>query len=141
MDADSQDRVRDIPVNYDAFEDTIPFWARKDNLRDANMNAPNDKNFDKSTLYIPKDEYKRLKPTMRQYWSIKQNHMDKIVLYRLGRFYETYYDDAVICHKELDLAWVGEKMNVGFPEKSLDYYLEKLTRLGYEICLVDDTSF
>lgn len=53
---------------------------------------------------------------------IKSDHFDKIVLFRYGNFYETYYNDAIICHKELDLAWVGSNMNVGFPIKSLDKY-------------------
>jgi DNA mismatch repair protein MSH6 len=58
---------------------------------------------------------------MTQYWNYKKNNMDKIILFKLGRFYEMFYEDAVACHIILDLNWMGgkHKIHVGFPENML----------------------
>ena len=62
---------------------------------------------------------------MKQYWKIKQHNYDKIFLFKLGKFYEIFNSDAIICQKLLDLNWMGgaKKLHVGFPEKALDKYL------------------
>ncbi len=44
------------------------------------------------------------------------------MLFKLGKFYEIFYDDAIICHRLLDLNWMGKKMHVGFPEKAINKY-------------------
>jgi DNA mismatch repair protein MSH6 len=56
---------------------------------------------------------------MVQYWMIKCENFDKILFFKLGKFYEIFYDDAIICHKLLDLNWMfaQKKLHVGFPEK------------------------
>jgi DNA mismatch repair ATPase MutS len=55
----------------------------------------------------------------------------------LGKFYELFYDDAMIGHKLLDLNWMGDKMHTGFPEKSLDKYANILIKKGHKICIVE----
>ena len=62
---------------------------------------------------------------MIQYWRLKQNNFDKIFFFRLGKFYEIFYDDAVICNRELDLHWMSSTKRplIGFPEKKLDKYV------------------
>jgi DNA mismatch repair protein MSH6 len=64
---------------------------------------------------------------------------DKVCLFKLGKFYEIFYGDAIICHKILDLAWMFEvkKLHVGFPEKLLDDCIEKLVFNGYKIVVVE----
>jgi DNA mismatch repair protein MSH6 len=52
---------------------------------------------------------------MKQFWKIKSENHDKIVLFKLGKFYEMFYEDAAIGNKYLDLKWMGTKMHVGFP--------------------------
>ena len=47
---------------------------------------------------------------------------DTIIFFKLGKFYELFYDDALIGNKILDLKWMGKKMHAGFPEKSLEKY-------------------
>lgn len=49
-----------------------------------------------------------LTPMMRQYFEIKNQNKDGILLYRLGDFYEMFYDDAKIASKELDLVLTGK---------------------------------
>ncbi|MEJ2535865.1 MAG: hypothetical protein P8048_02205, partial [Calditrichia bacterium] len=67
---------------------------------------------------------------MEQYLAIKGKHKDKILLYRMGDFYETFYDDAVKISKILGIALTkrshGKTANVplaGFPYHALDAYL------------------
>lgn len=47
---------------------------------------------------------------MKQFWKIKSENFDKVIFFKLGKFYELFYDDAMIGHKELDLNWMGRKM-------------------------------
>jgi DNA mismatch repair protein MSH6 len=65
---------------------------------------------------------------MKQYWDVKSQMYDKVCLFKLGKFYEIFYGDAIICNKILDLAYMYEvkKLHVGFPEKLLDEYIDKL---------------
>lgn len=76
---------------------------------------------------------------MKQYWQIKMNHYDKILFFKLGKFYEIFYNDAVICHKLLDLNWIPplSKLHVGFPEVSLDKYLKILINNNYKVAVVE----
>lgn len=83
---------------------------------------------------------------MFQYWEIKSQHFEKILLFKLGKFYEIFYDDAIICHKVLDLAWMCTnfkkklKVHVGFPEKTLEKYVTILVDHGYKIAVVEQTK-
>ena len=52
---------------------------------------------------------------MKQYWRIKSENYDKVVLFKMGKFYELFYEDALIANKNMDLRWMGNKMHVGFP--------------------------
>jgi DNA mismatch repair protein MSH6 len=64
---------------------------------------------------------------MKQYWEIKKDNFDKILFFKIGKFYEIFYDDAIICHRILDLAWMsGKKPLVGFMERALDKYVQTL---------------
>ena len=63
---------------------------------------------------------------MKQYWTLKKTNFDTVILFKLGKFYELFYEDAYIGNKYLDLNWMGRKMHAGFPEKSLDFHATKL---------------
>lgn len=129
-------------VNINEFEDATPEWARPENARDAQGRRPEDPGYDPCTLYIPDYAWKdkRMTPTMKQFWKIKAQNYDKILLFKLGKFYELFYEDALICHKLLDLNWMGRKMHVGFPEKALDKYLMTITNAGHRVCVVEQTE-
>ena len=45
---------------------------------------------------------------MRQFWYFKCLHYDKVVFFMIGKFYEIFWEDAIICHKYLDLNWMGD---------------------------------
>ena len=76
---------------------------------------------------------------MLQYWEIKKSNMDKIFFFKLGKFYEIFYQDAIICQRILDLNWMGgaKKLHVGFPEKALDKYLSILVNNGYKVAVIE----
>lgn len=106
------------------------------------MRRPGDANYDPTTLFIPPHCWKDFTPCMRQYWQIKQTNLDKILFFKLGKFYEIFYSDAIICQKLLDLNWMGgaKKLHVGFPEKALDKYLAMLVNQGYKVAVIEQTE-
>ena len=79
---------------------------------------------------------------MNQFWKIKSQNFDKVLLFKLGKFYELFYDDAIIAHNILDLNWMGgaKKYHVGFPEKALDKYVPILVNNGYRVAVVEQTE-
>ncbi|MFI3284127.1 MAG: DNA mismatch repair protein MutS [Erysipelotrichaceae bacterium] len=83
-------------------------------------------------------------PMMRQYLEVKENHKDAIVFYRLGDFYEMFFEDAKIACKELDLVLTGrnagtsEKVPMcGIPYHAVNNYLPKLVSRGYKVAIVE----
>jgi len=52
---------------------------------------------------------------MKQFWTIKSDNFEKIVFFKLGKFYELFYDDAAIGNRYLNLKFMGAKMHTGFP--------------------------
>ena len=88
---------------------------------------------------IPDSAWASFTPCMRQYWKIKQFNLEKILLFKLGKFYEIFYHDAILCQKVLDLNWMGgaKKLHVGFPEKALDKYLAVLVARGFKVAVVE----
>ena len=82
-------------------------------------------------------------PMMEQYMKFKKQYPDKIVLFRMGDFFETFGDDAKIASKVLNITLTArdKKSNptplAGFPHKAVDQYLSKLIRAGYCVVVVD----
>ena len=81
---------------------------------------------------------------LRQYFAIKAQHPEAILLYRVGDFYETYSDDAVLVSKVLGLVQThrsnGEKGEVamaGVPHHAIQQYLPRLVRAGYKVAICD----
>ena len=81
---------------------------------------------------------------LRHYFSIKAQHPEAILLYRVGDFYETYSEDAVTVSKVLGLVLTrrsnGEKGDTpmaGFPHHAVETYLQKLVRAGYKVAICD----
>ena len=84
-------------------------------------------------------------PVMQQYLEIKKENPGILLWYRLGDFYETFFEDAVIMSKELELTLTGRdsgaKMGrvplAGIPAKAADAYLEKLVQKNYKVAICD----
>ena len=86
-------------------------------------------------------------PLMRQYGQIKSSYPDAILLFRMGDFYETFGEDAVITSKLLGIVLTkranGKASNVdlaGFPYHSLDNYLPKLVTAGYKVAICEQVE-
>ncbi|PSS14723.1 DNA mismatch repair protein [Actinidia chinensis var. chinensis] len=112
-----------------------------DNRRDANRRRPGDLNYDPRTLYLPPDFLKSLTGGQRQWWEFKAKHMDKVIFFKMGKFYELFEMDAHVGVKELDLQYMkGEQPHCGFPEKNFSMNVEKLARKGYRVLAVEQTE-
>ena len=75
----------------------------------------------------------KLSPMMRQYLELKQQYKDCILMYRLGDFYEMFFDDARTASRELDLTLTGRDCGLderapmcGVPFHSVDNYISRL---------------
>ena len=86
-------------------------------------------------------------PLMAQYLKIKAQYKDAILLYRMGDFYETFYDDAKIISKILGIALTkrahGKSAHVplaGFPYHALDNYLYKLVQAGKRVAICEQVE-
>nr|XP_016507671.1 PREDICTED: DNA mismatch repair protein MSH6-like [Nicotiana tabacum] len=117
----------------------FPFLGK--NRKDANRRSPGDANYDPKTLYLPPNFLKGLTGGQRQWWEFKSNHMDKVLFFKMGKFYELYEMDAHIGTKELHLQYMkGEQPHCGFPEKNFSMNVEKLARKGYRVLVVEQTE-
>ena len=83
-------------------------------------------------------------PLLKQYFSIKAQHPEAVLLYRVGDFYETYSDDAVLVSKVLGIVLTrrsngdkGDTPMAGFPHHAIETYLQKLIRSGYKVAICD----
>ena len=83
-------------------------------------------------------------PMMRQYFAVKAEHPEAVLLFRCGDFYETYGEDALTASKVLGIvltkrssATPGAIPMAGFPHHSLETYLPRLVRSGYKVAVCD----
>ncbi|WP_069132281.1 DNA mismatch repair protein MutS [Rhodohalobacter halophilus] len=89
---------------------------------------------------------KKQTPLMRQYFEIKEKHPGTILLFRVGDFYETFSDDAVLISKELGITLTkrnngGDQTPLaGFPYHALDSYLPKLVKRGFRVAICEQTE-
>ena len=85
-------------------------------------------------------DIEKLSPMMRQYVEIKKQNKDVIILFRLGDFYEMFFEDAVNVSRELELTLTGKQAGLdervpmcGVPHHSANIYIEKLIEKGYKV--------
>lgn len=84
-------------------------------------------------------------PAMRHYIEVKREHSDSLLLYRMGDFYETFFEDAVTLSRELEItltgrdcgAKIGKIPLAGIPVKALDGYLEKLVAKDIKVAICE----
>lgn len=123
--------------NYDSFENTTPDFARPDRRKDASGRGIFDPDYDPTTLYVPKDWWDKFTPAIAQYWKIKEKNCEKIIFFKLGKFYEFLYEDAIVAVKELGIRFMGSKLHAGFPEAALEKYASILVEKGYTVGIVE----
>ncbi|XP_055825001.1 DNA mismatch repair protein MSH7 isoform X2 [Solanum dulcamara] len=120
------------------FEMTSKFeWLHPYQIKDANGRRPGDPLYDKQTLYIPPDAWRKMSASQKQYWDVKCKYIDIVLFFKVGKFYELYELDAEIGHKELDwkmtLSGVGKCRQVGISESGIDEAVQKLLARGYKV--------
>ncbi|NNG67975.1 DNA mismatch repair protein MutS [Caldanaerobacter subterraneus] len=83
-------------------------------------------------------------PMMEQYLKIKEKYKDAILFFRLGDFYEMFYEDAEIAAKELEIALTGRDAGTeerapmaGVPYHAADFYIDKLVKKGYKVAICE----
>ncbi len=88
-----------------------------------------------------------LSPMMQQYFEIKENHKDHILFFRLGDFYEMFFDDAILASKELELTLTGRECGqadrapmCGVPHHSCEAYIARLIKKGYKVAICDQVE-
>ena len=89
-------------------------------------------------------DIKKETPLMKQYRDIKSKYPDSVLLFRVGDFYETFHDDAIIASKVLGIILTkrgagsnSETKLAGFPYHSLDTYLHKLVKAGHRVAICE----
>lgn len=85
-----------------------------------------------------------LTPMMQQYMKTKEEYPDCILFYRLGDFYEMFFDDALTASKELEITLTGKNCGLeerapmcGVPHHAMDMYLNKLVSKGYKVAICE----
>ncbi len=88
-----------------------------------------------------------LSPMMKQYLEIKENNKDSILFFRLGDFYEMFFDDAKLASKELELTLTGRDCGqterapmCGVPFHSCEGYIARLVAKGYKVAICEQTE-
>ncbi|MBF0225521.1 MAG: DNA mismatch repair protein MutS [Desulfobacterales bacterium] len=86
-------------------------------------------------------------PMIKQYLSIKENHLDSILFYRMGDFFEMFFDDAVTASKVLDIALTSRNKSdnipipmCGVPARAADNYIGKLVNSGYKVAVCEQVE-
>ncbi len=89
-------------------------------------------------------DIKELSPMMQQYMDIKKDYEDVLLFYRLGDFYELFFEDAEIASRELELTLTGKNAGLkervpmcGVPHHSAKQYIEKLVNKTYKVAIVE----
>ena len=98
-----------------------------------------------NTIKTKDVDIEKLTPVMQQYLENKRQNPDAVLLYRLGDFYETFFEDAVLLSKELELTLTGRDAGAvygrvplaGIPVKAVSGYLERLVNKNIKVAICD----
>ena len=89
----------------------------------------------------------KISPMMAKYLEIKEKYNDTIIFYRLGDFYEMFFEDAILCSRELELTLTGRNAGLdervpmcGIPHHAYLQYLEKLVDKGYKVAICEQLT-
>ncbi|MBR4314133.1 MAG: DNA mismatch repair protein MutS [Lachnospiraceae bacterium] len=93
------------------------------------------------------EESDNLSPMMRQYLDTAENYNDCIIFFRVGDFYETFFEQAKLVSKSLNLVLTGKDCGMkekapmcGVPYHAVDVYMSKLVKLGYKVAIAEQVE-
>lgn len=91
--------------------------------------------------------YNDLSPMMKQYMDIKAKHEDELLFFRLGDFYELFFEDGILASRELELTLTGKNAGLneripmcGVPHHAIKPYIEKLIEKGYKVAICEQVE-
>ena len=97
--------------------------------------------------FYEKLDKNKYSPMIRQYLDFKEKYQDTILFYRVGDFYELFFNDAIVGSKELEIVLTGKDAGVeervpmcGVPYHALDAYLDTLVEKGYKVAIVEQVE-
>ena len=89
-------------------------------------------------------DYNKLSPMMKQYMDIKKEYEEELLFFRLGDFYELFFEDGILASRELELTLTGKNAGLderipmcGVPFHSVSPYIEKLVNKGYKVAICE----
>lgn len=89
----------------------------------------------------------KLSPMMQQYFAVKEKHKDHILFFRLGDFYEMFFEDAIIASRELELTLTGRDCGqeerapmCGVPHHACEAYIARLIKKGFKVAICEQTE-
>ena len=92
-------------------------------------------------------DFNRLSPMMKQYFSVKNQYKDHILFFRLGDFYEMFFEDAIIVSRELELTLTGRDCGLderapmcGIPYHASEMYIKRLIELGHRVAICEQLT-
>src|SRR5579863_3477408 len=94
------------------------------------------------SIIMPNPEFST--PLMRQYSAIKERHPNALLLFRLGDFYELFFEDAIVAAKELEITLTSRNKEkgvavpmCGVPYHAAEGYIARLIRKGFRVAICD----
>lgn len=128
----------------DGVEDTgsieIPDFIKPEFIVDKNMKRPLDPDYDPSSVHIPEEQFQKLTPLMKQYWSVKKDYYDSILLVRMAHWYTVFYYDILklnsISSNHLRMSNVME----GFFATQKQKFIQLFTDHGFKVVVFEQTE-
>ncbi|CAD5111108.1 DgyrCDS451 [Dimorphilus gyrociliatus] len=116
-------------------------FLHEDKIKDIEGRPKSHPDYDPKTLHVPKAFLDKQTPAMRQWWQFKSNHLDVILLFKMGKFYEMFHMDAVLAIKEMNLIMMkGDYAHAGFPESAFSRHADALIEKGYKVARIEQTE-
>ena len=116
------------------------------NPRDNEGRPVDHPDYNPRTLKVDYSELERhlggkISPGVQQWWDLKAQYFDTVLLFKTGKFYEMFHMDADIGVQELEFIYMkGKVAHAGFPEISYGQFADRLVRAGYKVARVEQTE-
>ena len=116
-------------------------WPFLINRKDKKQRSPDHPEYNPRTLHVPQAVLDQQTPAMKQWFEFKQENMDTVLFFKVGKFYELFHMDADVGVKEIDLIYMkGYKGHSGFPEISYGKYSHQLVSKGFRVARIEQTE-
>ncbi|XP_058798802.1 probable DNA mismatch repair protein Msh6 isoform X3 [Phymastichus coffea] len=131
----------EIAVNPQSWPHLKYEFLQPDKIKDNQKRSLSHPDYNPKTLYIPIEFLDAQTPAMRQWWVLKSEHFDCILLFKVWKFYKLYHMDAIIGAKELNLSYLKDTFaHVGFMEIAFGQKYASLIEKGYKVARIEQTE-